>query len=402
MRRALSAMSGAERRNVLLLALCLALQMSGNTLIIATTALVGLALAPDESLATLPLALQFLATMLTTIPASLLMGRFGRQAGFIGAAGLAVLAGVAAVGAIQAGLFWLYCLATIGIGVFNGFAVYYRFAAVDVVDPAHKAQAISLVLAGGVIAAVVGPNIANWTQGLLTMQFAGGYAAITLFYLLSMLLLAAISFPSVADVRSETGGRPLRIIATQPRYVVAVLCGMLGYGVMSLVMTATPLAMRHHAHPFSETAFVIQWHVLGMFAPSFVTGHLIRWLGLVRVMLAGAVLGCACVAINLLGTSVAHFWIALVCLGVSWNFLYVGATDLLTETYTAAEKPRAQALNDFLVFTTVTLSSLTAGMLQQRFGWETVNLGVLPLLGVILASLLWLSLDTARRSAREL
>jgi MFS family permease len=399
MLRTITAMAPRQRRNLLLLSTCLALQMSGNTLIIASTALVGAVLAPDKSLATLPLALQFLATMLATIPASLLMGRIGRKPGFIIGAMLAALSGIIAVVAITSGLFALYCAAAVGIGIFNGFAVYYRFAAVEVVDEAHKSQAISLVLAGGVLAAIIGPNIANWSRDLLSgADFAGGYVAITAFYLLSMLLLALIDFPTVAQ-QATRGGRALSAIARQPRYLVAVLNGMLGYGVMSLVMTATPLAMQHHAHPFHDTAFVIQWHVLGMFAPSFFTGYLIRLFGLNNVMLSGGLLGIACVVINLLGHSVWHFWIALVCLGVSWNFLFVGATELLTECYQPEEKARAQALNDFLVFTTVTLASLTAGYLQHRFGWQMVNLGVLPLLAIIVGSLLWLRLH--QRGGRE-
>ncbi|MCK5360489.1 MAG: MFS transporter [Gammaproteobacteria bacterium] len=385
-----------QRKDLLLLSLCLALQMSGNALIITSTALVGYALASDQSLATLPLAAQFIATMLTAIPASLLMGKIGRKAGFIIGAVIASFSGVLAVVSIVNGSFMQFCIAAVGIGVFNGFSIYYRFAAIEVVDKDYKAQAISLVLAGGVLAAVVGPNVANWSSGLFSSaEYAGGYAVITGFYVLSILLLSMINFPAPQKY-SLSSGRPLKEIIFQREFIVAILSGMMGYAVMSLVMTATPLAMKHHAHAFSDTSFVIQWHVLGMFAPSFFTGSLINRYGLNNIMLTGAFLGVLCVLINLLGHTFWHFWIALFCLGISWNFLYIGATDMLTETYREEEKARAQAVNDFMVFGTVAFASLTAGYLQSSFGWRVVNIGVIPLLVIIISSLLWLrfSADT--------
>jgi MFS family permease len=195
--------------------------------------------------------------------------------------------------------------------------------------------------------------------------------------------------PIINDSPYGSTGRPLKVIAMQPMFIVALICGMLGYGVMALAMTATPLAMHHFAYPFSKTSFVVQWHILGMFAPAFFTGHLIKRYGVLNIMFIGGLLGVACMAVNLTGNSVTHFWIALLFLGISWNFLFIGATTLLTETYRPEERAKAQALNDFVVFTTVALSSLSAGALQNSYGWQVVNLGLLPLLVVILAAILW-------------
>jgi MFS family permease len=388
----------AMKRNVWLLAGCQALMNSGNSLLIATSALVGFQLAPDKSLATLPLALQFLTSMLTTVPASFLMKAIGRRAGFavgtlIGLAGAAL-----AAWGIVGQSFLYFCLAAALIGAFNGFGTYYRFAAADVASADYRSRAISYVMAGGVVAALVGPNLAHWTSAWFAAhEFAGSYLSLLGLYGLALAALAFVRIPRPSAAQAHAHGRPLAEIARQPAFIVALAGGALGFGVMALVMTATPLAMHQHAHPFAETAFVIEWHLLGMFAPSFFTGHLIRRFGVLRVMLAGAALNAVCVAINLAGTEVAHFWAALTLLGVGWNFLFVGATTLLTETYSEAEKAKAQALNDFLVFSAITAASLSAGALQHLLGWRAVNLGVLPLIGVILVALLWLR--RARRTA---
>jgi MFS family permease len=381
-------------RNVPLLAVAQSLMMSSNSLIVASAALVGAMLAGDKSLATLPLAAQFVAIMLTSIPASMLMDRIGRKPAFMLVTLVGMAAGALATWAIMSQSFWLFVCATAMIGVFNGFGNYYRFAAADAVGETLKSRAISWVMVGGVVAAFIGPNLANQTKELINgATFAGSYAALVVLYLLSLLTSASLDLPHrFHDAREHDAAiqRPLGRIARQPKFIVAVICAMFGYGVMSLVMTATPLAMDHHHHHFDDTAFVIQWHVLAMFAPSFVTGELIRRFGVTRIMAVGALLGMACVALNLAGTTVSHFWWALVALGVSWNFLFIGGTTLLTETYTQAERARVQAANDFIIFTTVALASLSAGYLQHRFGWQAVNWGVVPLLLLILASIAWL------------
>ncbi|MGD8588460.1 MAG: MFS transporter [Chromatiales bacterium] len=390
-------------RNVPLLSVAQSLMMSANSLIIASAALVGASLAEDKSLATLPLAAQFIAIMLTSIPASLVMDRVGRKPAFILVTGVGMSAGALAAWAIITHSFWLFVTATVLVGIFNGFGNYYRFAAADAVAAPLKSRAISWVMVGGVIAAIVGPNLANQTKALIDgAPFAGSYAALIVIYLLSLLTVSALHLPhrfNNAREHDTALQRPLSEIARQPKFVVAILCAMLGYAVMSLVMTATPLAMHHHHHQFDDTVFVIQWHVLAMFAPSFVTGELIRRFGVNLIMGIGALLGLLCVILNLAGTTLSHFWLALVALGVSWNFLFIGGTTLLTETYEQAERAKVQAANDFFVFTSVALASLSAGYLQHRLGWQAVNWGVVPLLLLILGSLGWLAV--ASRSVRQ-
>ncbi len=377
--------------SVYLLATCQALMMSSTSLMITVSALVGLSLADDKSLATLPLSLQFLGLMLTSLPASAIMGKLGRKQGFIIGSLFGLVGGGIAVWAILNHQFWGFAAAAFLIGVFNGFGTYYRFAAVDVAEGSNKPKAISYVMAGGVIAAFVGPNLANLGRGIFSAeQFAGGFVFVILFYFLVLLIMTFIHLPNVVTSDAEEQPRSLKQIAKQPTFIVAVICGMLGYAVMSYLMTATPLAMKHHAHAFDDTAFVIQWHVLAMFAPSFFTGNLIQRFGVLKILMTGALLAILSVAINLLGTTVWHFWAGLVALGISWNFLFIGATALLTGAYRSSEKSKAQGINDFLVFTMVTIASLSAGMFQHNYGWKAVNIGALPLIVIIILSLLWL------------
>jgi len=388
------------KRNVWLLSFCQALMNTGNVLIATTSALVGYQLAEDKALATLPLGLQFLGSMLTTIPASIYMKHLGRRAGFIAG----TLLGLAGTGfstwAILHGEFFNFCIGAMLFGAFNGFGSYYRFAAADVATEDYRPTAISYVMAGGVVAAVLGANLAQWTEGLLAQaQFAGSYLALAGLYTLSLVTQLFLTIPRPGAHEAHDSGRPLREIAAQGRFVVAVLGAALGYGIMVLVMTATPLAMHAHAHSFGDTAFVIEWHVLGMFAPSFVTGHLIHRFGVLNIMLAGVVLTALCVVLNLSGTSLSHFWGALVALGVGWNFLFVGGTTLLTRVYRVEEKAKTQAVNDFTVFTVITLASLSAGWLHFHLGWRAVNLGVLAPIAVIFAALLWLRLKPREQAA---
>jgi MFS family permease len=377
------------KKNVLLLAAAQAMFMTGGSLLIATSALVGYRLSPDKALATLPLALQMLANMLTSIPASLIMRRIGRRAGFLLGCTIGITGAALATYAIFIGSFALFAGGAFLSGMFAGFANFYRFAAADTATDDYRSTAISYVLAGGVVAALVGPNLAHWTSDWLAAPFAGSYLALTGVLTLSFITLAFLQIPR-SETETHRGGRPLAVIARQPVFIVAAIGGMFGYGTMTLVMTATPLAMHGHHFAFSDTAFVIEWHVLGMFAPAFFTGHLIRRFGVLRVMLSGALLDVACVTVNLTGTSLTHYWLALFLLGVGWNFLFIGATTLLTETYAPEEKARTQALNDFLVFGTVTLASLTAGTLQHQLGWRAVNLGVTPLIAALLVAIAWL------------
>jgi MFS family permease len=388
-------------RNVPLLALSQAMMVSAMSLIVSTSALVGYNLASDKSYATAPLAVGLIATMVASIPAAMWMQRIGRKAGFMTAS----LIGIAGSGllalSITHHLFWLFISASALIGIFNAFGNYYRFTAADAVDEEHKSRAISLVLAGGVIAAVVGPNLANYTKFLIpNAEFAASYAILMVFYAVSLILQGLLRLPKQTDLlhAHEPGtARPLREIVRQPKFIVAVICGMLGYGIMSFVMTATPLAMQHRHMPFSDTAFVIQWHVLGMFVPSFFTGNLINRFGVKKIMLVGTLVGLGCAAINIVGSSTTHFFYGLLLLGISWNFLFVGATALLTETYHPAERFKTQAVNDFIVFTIVAVSSLSAGVINHMFGWKVINYSVIPLYLIALISIVMLRYTERRK-----
>ena len=378
------------KRNVTLLALSQAMLITGTSLLLASCALVGMTLTSIKSLATLPLALLFLAQMATTIPASLYMQRVGRRLGFMTSAVFGMAgAAIATIGVLKAE-FSIFCFGTILIGVFNGFGQYYRFAAAETAPEDYRSRAISYVLAGGLIAAFAGPNLAKWSRQLLPAEFAGSYAILIGIYLLALGISFFLRMPEPGEDARATGGRPLGEIARQPAYLVAVASAMVGYGVMNFIMIATPLAMHDYAHPFSDTAFVIQWHVFGMFVPSFFTGQLIRKFGTANIILVGVLLLGLCVGINFTGIAVIHFWSSLIFLGFGWNFMFVGATTLLTETYFLNEKAKAQALNDFIVFGTVTLTSLSSGAVQNILGWKTINMAVIPFLILIAFANLWL------------
>ncbi|WP_207062774.1 MFS transporter [Motiliproteus sp. SC1-56] len=376
-------------RDVVLLALCQALLVTGNVLLVSVTALIGDRLAASPSLATLPVAVQFGGMMVATLPASLFMKRFGRRLGFV-LGNLVGMGGalVCLLGLHQASL-PVFCLGTGLLGVCIGTSQLYRFAAVDASPPEQKERAISLVMAGGVVAAVLGPNLAVWTRTWLPETLYGGsFLGLVLLYLLALALLAAVRIPPPSQEEASGPQRALPTVARQPVFLVAVAGAMVAYAVMALIMTATPLAMADRSLSFAATAMVIQWHVLGMFAPSFVTGRLVSRFGAPNIMILGSALMLACIFINLLGSSRAHFTVALLLLGVGWNFLYIAATSLVTEAYRPAEKAKVQGVNDLLVSSMVTLATFFAGALHNGFGWEPVNLAMLgPLLLVIVAVL---------------
>ena len=380
-----------SRRNVFILAVCQALAMTGTGLVLTVSALAGNIIAPDKSLATLPFALMFVGTMITTIPASLFMGRFGRRIGFTIGQLIGITAAAISAYAIYEAQFWLFAGAGFMLGMHSAFFQYYRFAAADAATPSFRPKAISYVLAGGVFAAIAGPELAKLSKDMFSpILFAGSYVVIVGLSTLTVILLQFIRIPRPSLADRKQVGRPLREIARQPAFVVAILSAMIGYGTMSLVMTATPLAMVACGFEFDDAAFVIQWHVLGMFAPSFFTGNLIRRFGTVRIILTGSVLIAACMVINLMGIALTNFWLALVLIGIGWNFMFIGGTTLLTETYEPAERAKVQALNDFLVFGTVATASFSSGALQNMIGWQAVNAAIaLPVL-VAFAGALWL------------
>jgi len=382
-----------SRRNVLLLALSQALFMIGTSTMIAEASIVGFNLATDKTLATLPVALQQIGVVFAQIPANLLMQRVGRRMGYTVGAGFGIVGTAVATLGVLWGSFLLFCAGSAINGIYNGFGQSYRFAAVDGSSEKWRAKAISYTLAGGVIAAVLGPELAKYTKDLMApVTFAGSFASLTLVAILALVVLQFIDIPRASAGAQRGTARPLREILRQPAAIVAILSGMVGYGTMTLLMTVTPLAMIACSHPFESAAFVIQWHILGMFAPSFFTGHLISRFGVLNVITAGVLILAACLAVNMSGTAVAQFWLGLFLLGVGWNFTYVGATTLLTQVYRPAEKAKVQATNDFLVFGMMATGALSSGAFFNVIGWDRLNLVAAPFLAVALGALIWLSL----------
>ena len=377
---------------LLLLTLCQGLFLTNNVTFIAINGLVGLALAPVPWMATLPVAGYVAGGALCAPLVARHQRRFGRRGAFQLGLVVAILSTALCAWAASSHQFWLLVGATLVAGYYNANAALYRFAAAELVAPAFKERAISWVLAGGILGAVVGPNLASATRDLLPVAFAGAYAALVAVALLSLLTMSFIRFPPLPQPDPAHPGRPLREIASQPVFIVAVAGCALGYGVMNLLMAATPIAMSQCAHPFSSAALVLEWHVLGMFVPSFFTGSLIRRVGVLPVMAAGVVLNALCIAVALAGVDLMNFIVALLVLGIGWNFLYVGGTTLLTQAYRPQEKTTAQAAMDGTVMATMTLTALGSGALVTTQGWSWLNLGsIVPVLlaGAAIAWLAW-------------
>lgn len=377
-------------RNVLLLAICQALAMTGMTMNMTVTALTGHDLAPDPAWATLPLSLQFMSTMLTTLPASLYMRRVGRQLGFTTGVLIGITGATVAALSVLDHRFATFCIGSMLIGSFQGFALLYRYAAADTATEAFRPRAISLVLAGGVIAGLAGPELAKWSYKLLDpIPFAGTFVAIAVVQATSLIFLAFVKIPKPHHSERKNSGRPLLEIVRQPVFVVAILGAMVGYGSMTFLMTATPLAMIDCGFQFQDAAFVVQWHAVGMFLPSFFTGTLIQRFGVIQVMLTGALAYLACIAINVSGIELLQFFSALVLLGVGWNFLFIGGTTLLTQAYRPEERAKVQGFGDFLVFSCSTVAAFSSGALQHAVGWQHLNFGVIPLVAIVTGALLW-------------
>ncbi|MEO9296741.1 MFS transporter [Devosia alba] len=381
----------AMHRQVFLLATAQALFQIVSVLVMTIGALAGSILAPSPEWATAPIATMFLGTAVATVPASMWMARVGRRVGFIAGASLGTLGGLLAAAGMLTSSLLLLCLGTFLAGAYQGFAQFYRFAAAEVADAAFKPRAISLVLAGGVVAALVGPLLARLGGDLLQPAYTASFLFLALTSLLAVVVLFGVNVPKALDTADErASARALIDIVRQPIYLVALFGATIGYGVMILAMTATPLAMVHHNHGLGATATVIQLHVLGMFLPSFFTGSLIARFGVLQIMLAGVVLLTCHVLITLSGTGFYSFSAALVLLGVGWNFLYIGGTNLLTRAYSTAEKGKAQATNDFTIFVVGLFASLSAGVLQNTIGWQNLNLALLPWLAMAGLAILWL------------
>ena len=388
-----------ETRNVLLLAGTQALFQTISVMVMTLSGLVGLQLETDKSLATLPIAMMMVAAAATMIPASMFMQRFGRKAGFLLGTVLGCTAGLTAAAAIWVHDFWLFVFANMLVGGYQGFAQYYRFAAADIASADFKSRAISWVIAGGVVAALAGPNIARVTQGIGPVPFMAAYLALFAVSALALLIVTHINIPPVVVSEVHGPARPLLEIMRQPVFLTALIGSSVGYAVMIMVMTATPLAMQMCGQSLGSSATVIQWHVLGMFVPSFFTGNLIRRYGVLTIMGLGIVLLAGHVAIALSGIEFLHFLSGLILLGVGWNFLFIGGTALLTETYRPTERAKTQAAHDFLMFGAVSLASFSAGGLLNAWGWESVNLTVLPFLGMALIAVTGLFLMRRRTAA---
>lgn len=377
-------------RVVLLLSLCQALLVSGNILLIAVSPLIGSQLAPSPMWSTAPVATQWLGLMCATIPASLIMGRLGRRRGFVLGNLLGLSGACLAMLALQAQQFVLFLASTWLIGIGIGFGQLYRFAAVEAAPEGGRDRAIGLVMGGGVLAAFAGPWLARNSQALADTPYLGSFFGLAGLYLLALILLRWVHITAPAPQHdTATTQRPLLHIMRQPSFILAATSAMVGYGVMNLAMTATPIAMSHDGHDFNQVATTIQWHVVAMFLPSFLTGRLTARFGPVTMIVTGCLLLAASVAVAQLQTSYTHFVAGLVLLGLGWNFTFLPATGLLTEVHTPQERARTQAANEFLVFSTVAITALIAGPLVDTMGWATLNAALLPLCLLPPLTLLW-------------
>jgi len=384
-------------RNVFLLACCQALLFTNNVTLISLNGLAGFALAGNKALATLPVTGYVVGAALSTFPASMWMKRVGRRNGFLTGTFFGLAGGAITTIAIWQSSFWLLVFGTLVLGTYNAFGQYYRFAAADATPISWRARAISLVMAGGLVGGIIGPEMSKHTIGLASPRYLASCASLMGFCLVTMAILAMLRIPTPKAGEAHGPTRPLKEIMAQPTFIVAVVVAALGYGVMNLLMTSTPLAMGFCGHPYAAAASVISAHVIAMFGPSFFTGSLIQRFGVLNVMMVGVATMFACVGIALSGQLVTHFWWSLVLLGVGWNFMYVGGTTLLTEAYHPAEKAKTQGANEILIFCTTATSSFTSGVLVNASGWNTLNYVALPFLAIAGAAALWLAMR--RRAA---
>ncbi len=383
--------------NLWLLAVLQGLFLTNNITFIAINGLVGLALAPFSWMATLPVMGYVVGGALCTGPVAWAQSRFGRKGGFRLGLSVAFVSALLCAFAAFTRNFWLLCTATVLAGYYSANGQLYRFASAELAAPTAREKAVSLVMAGGLIGAVLGPNLAARTKDLSDAPFVGAYIALAIVAALAMVPLGFMRFPLAAGRVSASNGRPIGQIVRQPVFIVAAGGGALSYGVMNLLMAATPLAMQQCGMPFSDAALVLQWHVIGMFAPGFITGHLIHRFGPLPVMGVGVALNVVCVAVALSGVELHHFAVALFLLGVGWNFLFTGSTTLSLSAYAPEERNRAQAALNFLLFAVMALSSFSSGALVTTQGWSWLNFGSLAPLLLIAAGLLWL----ARRSPAQ-
>jgi len=380
------------RRNAMVLAVAQALAGGNNTVIVSTASIAGAVLAPDKGLATLPITAMVLGMWLGTLPVGFLARRYGRRFALQTGSAFGVLSGLISYSAVMHGQFWLLLLGTFCGGLYAAAHNSYRFAAADTASDAYRPKVVSWVLAGGVFAAIIGPQLVIHTRDLLAPYiFAASYLGQSACALLAALVLVFVKIPPLGKVRGEHV-RPLLEIVRAPRFLVAVACGVAAYTMMNMVMTSAPLAMVGCGHSVTDATLGIQWHVLAMYAPSFVTGGLIARYGVERITGIGLGLIALTAGVGIAGITVAHFWSGLVLLGVGWNLAFIGATTMVTQCHRAEERNKVQAFNDFLIFGSMALGSFSSGQLLAQFGWSAVNAVIVPtiaLAGALLAWLVW-------------
>lgn len=387
------------RRNTILLSASQALYGINAFTLITTGGLVGHMLAEDKGLATLPITTFVTGTTLMTLPASMFMRRVGRRAGFMTGVGFGLAGSLLAAYAIYLQSFWLFSLATFLTGGYQAFAQYYRFAATDVASEGFKAKAISWVLAGGLIAAIFAPMIVIWTKALSPVLFAGCFLASAGLGVIALAVASRIDIPLPRDIDGPSDARPLSTILRQRRLLVAIFCGIATYGMMNLVMTASPLAIVACGFSVDAAAWVIQWHVLAMYVPSFFTGHLINRFGKEKVIAAGMIMLAGCGVVALAGIDMVNFGVALVLLGLGWNFGFVGSTAMVTDCYRPSERNKVQGINDFCVFGMVAVASFTSGKLLHLVGWDAVVMTLFPIVALGLCLIAWLAFTSRGQTA---
>ena len=385
-------LSDVTRANARILTTAQALGGASPAIIVSLGGIVGQQLASNPAFATLPISLFNLGMAIGTLPAAFLMRKYGRRGGYMIGALLGIISGLVAASGIYVGAFVIFCLGTLIAGFYGSYVQSYRFAAVDGVPESHRPKLISMVMIGGLFAAIIGPQTVIWTRDTIVWApFAGsfiGQAVLAVIALPFIMRLRAVATPAPPAGVSQTG-RSLSEIASQPRFIVAVIAGIVSYGLMSFVMTAAPIAMVGCGHTIGEAALGIQWHVLAMYGPSFVTGRLIERFGKSTITSIGLMLIATSAAVGLSGLGLTHFWLALVLLGIGWNFGFVGATAMVTDCYKPQERTRVQAMNDFLVFGAVAASSFSSGKLLSVAGWEMINQMVFPIVGLVLLLIWW-------------
>ena len=380
---------GRAQKNVARLAIAQALSGANIGVIFATGSIAGAILAPSMSLATLPLSVFILGLAFATLPTGVISRAYGRRVAFMIGTGLGVLSGLMGAAGIFYGSFTLFCCATFVGGMYGAVAQSYRFAAADGASPAFRARAVSWVMAGGIFSGVFGPQLVEWTMDYFPPYlFAVSFLAQAFVAIIAMIVLSGVDAPR-PEKTSLTAGRPISVIARQPRFITAVICGVVSYAMMNLLMTSTPLAMKMCGLTVSDSNFGIQWHVVAMYAPSFFTGALIARFGAKAVVATGLVLEALAGVIGLSGITTLHFWSALVVLGVGWNFGFIGATALVLETHTPEERNKVQAFNDFLVFGIVAVVSFMSGQILADYGWAMVNMAVFPAVALALLMLVY-------------